>query len=716
MGAAAEIRAVLAPGAIVPVFQPIVRIADGYVVGYEALARFPGAAVERSPHEWFVLAESCGLRVELEVACWRAIAAQGPPPGDAMLFVNTSPVALVDHRLDAVRAELPERLVVELTEQDAVHDYELLRTKLQAWSNDGVRLAIDDTGAGYSSLQHVLQLAPDFLKLDRSMIAGVDRERSRRVLVRSLVAFAREVGAAVIAECVERPEELEVLAEAGVALAQGWLLSRPGPPWPLPSIQHPVTRPERPMPAIMSDDEEARFRHALAQASTHAEAAEAVCGHLHRLGQLMPSVYILRDGLLRCLAQCGYWQIMDGFPPGVGVLSQVLVTRETVAVREVGEVDEFLEAAPGVMAELAVPLFVGGEVTGGLNVESLSPLTASAEREIERSATLLSARMEQLGPEVPSSPLARLARSSKHLAGLVELDEVRSAVVAMACEVSGMNSALLAQCDNAGNLEIMATRGPLARAFLAMPAADVDRLAAMVDRVSSCYTAGDLTGRPVAGTETLRAAGASEVAVLPLVSLGRRTGVLVVAHTESMRLSTDEIEPLELLAVEAARSLDLAATVAAWRERATRDPLTGLQNHSAFHEALMFEARPYAVAIMDIDRFKSVNDTAGHLTGDRLLREAAATMNESLQELGRAYRIGGDEFAAILPGLELEAAELAGRRLCRSVAKVLTPYNASISVGVTVAQPGEATHEFVDRADRLLYAAKRSGSGRVNAA
>ncbi|HLM18808.1 MAG TPA: EAL domain-containing protein, partial [Acidimicrobiia bacterium] len=202
-------------------FQPIVRIADGYVVGYEALARFPGGPVERSPQEWFVLAQSCGLRVDLEVACWKAIAAQGPPPGDAMLFVNTSPVALVDHRLNAVRSELPERLVVELTEQDAVHDYELLRSKLQSWSNDGVRLAIDDTGAGYSSLQHVLQLAPDFLKLDRSMIAGVDRERSRRVLVRSLVAFAREVGAVVVAECVERPEELEVLAEAGVALAQG---------------------------------------------------------------------------------------------------------------------------------------------------------------------------------------------------------------------------------------------------------------------------------------------------------------------------------------------------------------------------------------------------------------------------------------------------------------------------------------------------------------
>jgi diguanylate cyclase (GGDEF)-like protein len=312
--------------------------------------------------------------------------------------------------------------------------------------------------------------------------------------------------------------------------------------------------------------------------------------------------------------------------------------------------------------------------------------------------------------------MARLARSSKQLAGLSELDDIGGAIVAMACEVSGMSSALLAQRDAAGELAIVATTGPLARAFRVMPATDVERLAAMVERVSSCYTAGDLTGRPVAGTETLRSEGAVEVAVLPLVSLGRRSGVLVVAHGEPMRLSTDEIEPLELLAVEAARSLHLAATVAAWRQRATCDPLTKLENHSAFHEALVTVARPCAVAIMDIDRFKAVNDRDGHLTGDRLLQEVAAAMRESLGGLGRAYRIGGDEFAAIMPALELEAATLAARRLCRSVSKVLAPYTASISVGVTVACPDEPAHEFVDRADRLLYAAKRGGRGRVSAA
>jgi diguanylate cyclase (GGDEF)-like protein len=626
-----------------------------------------------------------------------------------MLFVNTSPVTLVDRRLEALRPTLPERLVIELTEQDAVTDYELLRTRLQSWSNDGVRLAIDDTGAGYSSLAHVLQLAPEFLKLDRSLIQNVDNERSRRALVWSLVAFAREVGATVIAEGVERVEELDVLVDAGVHLAQGWLLGRPGPPWPSGTRRAQSAS----IAATNGSDEDDRFGRALGAARDHTEAAIAVCEHLHRWGQLMPSVYVERDGLLRCLAQRGYWQIMDGFPAGVGILSNVLITGERVVLHDISGSDDFLEAAPGLVAEIAVPLWVGGRVVGGLNVESLSPLTAEAEAEVERCASMLAARMEEVGLRSADSPLARLARTSKELAGLSDPADVREAVVRMACEVSGMSSGLLAERNADGNLEIVEARGPLAPAFRAIPPDDVDRLAAMVDRVSSCYTAGDLTGRPVAGTETLRASGAIEVAVLPLVSLGRRTGILVVAHTSAMHLSTDEIEPLELLAAEAARCLELASMVGELRYRATRDPLTDLENHSAFHEALQGDRRAFAVAMVDLDGFKAVNDSAGHLTGDRLLREVAGVMRDTLRVQDRVYRIGGDEFAVILPGIDRDIARRVGERLCAAAQTVLAPYGASLSIGITVPEDGEPSISFLDRADRALYAAKRAARGSV---
>jgi diguanylate cyclase (GGDEF)-like protein len=235
----------------------------------------------------------------------------------------------------------------------------------------------------------------------------------------------------------------------------------------------------------------------------------------------------------------------------------------------------------------------------------------------------------------------------------------------------------------------------------------------MVERVSSCYTAGDLTGRPVAGTETLRTAGAIEVAVLPLVSLGRRTGILVVAHTAAMELSTDEIEPLELLAAEAGRCLDLASTVAELRYRATRDPLTGLENHSAFHEALAQNRRAFAVAMIDLDGFKAVNDGTGHLTGDRLLREVAVAMQSALRTDDRVYRVGGDEFAAILLGADLEAARLVGERLVAAAGLVLEPFGASLSIGITAPSSGELPSSYLERADRVLYAAKRARRGSV---
>jgi len=466
-------------------------------------------------------------------------------------------------------------------------------------------------------------------------------------------------------------------------------------------------------PVHVSDEDE-RFHRALDAARTPTEAAIAVCEHLHRWGELMPSVYVLRDGLLRCLAQRGYWQILDGIPPGTGMLTQVVRTGRKVVVDDVDATD-FLEASPGIVAEVAVPLWVDGKVIGGLNIESLSALTAEAEAEVERCGLLLAERLAAIGVTQPDGPMARLARSSKELAGVTEIDEVRLTVLRMACEVSGMSSGLLADRDERGGYTVVEAIGPLAPAFRDLPSDDVRRLATMVDRVSSCYTAGDVSGRPVAGTESLRAAGAIEVAVLPLASRGRRTGVIVVAHTSAMHLSTDEIEPLELLANEAGQCLDLATTVAELRYRATRDPLTGLENHSAFHEALRARVdrrhERFVVAMIDLDGFKRVNDTAGHLAGDRVLKEVAAAMVGALRSEDRVYRIGGDEFAAILPDVDVERARTVGERLCAAASVVLEPVGASLSVGLTVPEPGEAPTSYLERADAMLYGAKRKGGG-----
>jgi EAL domain-containing protein (putative c-di-GMP-specific phosphodiesterase class I) len=211
------------------VFQPVVRLADGVTVGYEALARM-GARGD-PPAPWFTLARELGLGMELELACLAAIAERGLPPGKALLFVNVSPDTLLDPRMPALCAPMADRLVVELTEHVEVPDYTALRPSIKAWSSRGVRLAVDDTGAGYSSLRHVLELAPHFLKIDQSVVGGLDEHAARRALVGALTTFAIDVQTTVIAEGVERLSEAEVLRDAGVHLAQGYAFGRPETCW-----------------------------------------------------------------------------------------------------------------------------------------------------------------------------------------------------------------------------------------------------------------------------------------------------------------------------------------------------------------------------------------------------------------------------------------------------------------------------------------------------
>src|SRR5919206_2105787 len=230
----AHLQRLLEPGAIQPVYQPIVRLTDLEPIGYEGLARFPYAdgLANMPPDVTLAAAGDIGLRGDLEVACWAAMAAAGSPPGGRLLFVNISPDALAHPGLFSLADRLPSRLVIEITEQREVQDYAELRERLAPWVARGAQVAIDDTGAGYASLEHVVELRPDFLKLTRGLVSEIDRDANRQALLRALMAFAREVGAVIVAEGVERKEELEILRECEVDFAQGWLFGRPGPPWP----------------------------------------------------------------------------------------------------------------------------------------------------------------------------------------------------------------------------------------------------------------------------------------------------------------------------------------------------------------------------------------------------------------------------------------------------------------------------------------------------
>lgn len=223
-------RAIEDADALGMVFQPICDLATREPLGAEALARFH-IAPARGPERWFAEASEVGLRRELELAALRAaLSSLSQLPKGVYLSVNISPVTLrsapVRKALGAVDAA---RVVVEVTEHTPVEDYDALNDALARVRALGVRLAIDDAGAGFASLRHILRLAPDFVKLDRTLIDGIERDRSHQALAAGLISFATKIDATIVAEGIERPAQLRALRDLGVTCGQGFLLARPAP-------------------------------------------------------------------------------------------------------------------------------------------------------------------------------------------------------------------------------------------------------------------------------------------------------------------------------------------------------------------------------------------------------------------------------------------------------------------------------------------------------
>jgi EAL domain-containing protein (putative c-di-GMP-specific phosphodiesterase class I) len=207
------------------VYQPIVHLDTGVIAGVEALCRFHDG---RSPERWFQECEGRGTAAELDLAIIERALADVPGLPDGYLAVNLSPSTLRDPRLPDVLTGpgVPtDRIVVEVTEHARVTDYFEAQRVLGSLRNAGIRVAVDDAGAGYASFRHILQLRPDIIKMDQSITRDIDTDPARHALATALVIFAGEVGAAVVAEGVETEGELAALGTAGITRAQGFALS-----------------------------------------------------------------------------------------------------------------------------------------------------------------------------------------------------------------------------------------------------------------------------------------------------------------------------------------------------------------------------------------------------------------------------------------------------------------------------------------------------------
>jgi EAL domain-containing protein (putative c-di-GMP-specific phosphodiesterase class I) len=217
------------PESISSVFQPIVELASGDVLMYEALTRF-SAESGLNTAQWFEEAVDLDMSIDLEIATLaRTISALAEHDDQTLtVAVNVSPETLLSFLLAPTLGNIdPSRVVIEITEHAEIKDYAKTKATIEKFRRSGGRLAIDDAGAGFASMRHIVDLQPDLIKLDISMVRNIHEDRARRAMAAGLISFAREMDAEVVAEGIETMEELEALRELGAHMGQGFVLARP---------------------------------------------------------------------------------------------------------------------------------------------------------------------------------------------------------------------------------------------------------------------------------------------------------------------------------------------------------------------------------------------------------------------------------------------------------------------------------------------------------
>jgi EAL domain-containing protein (putative c-di-GMP-specific phosphodiesterase class I) len=217
-------------------YQPIAFLGDLELFGYEALVRGPDGSEFHAPTDLFAAAAEIDVQSELDSLCRRrALAEAKSLPAETKLFLNCLPTAMRDPSFggDTVRRTLedcglaPSDIVLEISERHAIENFAIFREARDYYGGLGFKIALDDTGAGYASLRAVMELAPDFIKLDQAFVASIDVDQPRQALVQSLAVASRKLGAQIIAEGIETEEELATLRGLGIPLGQGYLLGRP---------------------------------------------------------------------------------------------------------------------------------------------------------------------------------------------------------------------------------------------------------------------------------------------------------------------------------------------------------------------------------------------------------------------------------------------------------------------------------------------------------
>ena len=230
-----EFRAVMSGRRLRAVFQPVMDIRRKSVLGYEALIRGPLGSELETPDVLFAAARETGLELELENLCLETIFAHLPNAVKAAkLFVNASSKFLahsvfLDDRNLATIKRAHAQVVMEISEKEGIWDYPTFREVLARLRSSGLQIAIDDAGSGYSGLESILQMRPEYIKVANSIVHSLHRETIKREIITALASLGRQIESSIVAEGIEHPDELRSLLKLGVNYGQGYLLGRPSP-------------------------------------------------------------------------------------------------------------------------------------------------------------------------------------------------------------------------------------------------------------------------------------------------------------------------------------------------------------------------------------------------------------------------------------------------------------------------------------------------------
>jgi EAL domain-containing protein (putative c-di-GMP-specific phosphodiesterase class I) len=236
-----SLKGIISKRNIRTLFQPIVAMENFEILGFEALSSGPPSTDLESPEILFALADKVGLTIDLDRICREEIVknSQGLPKG-LKLFINIEPLSLDDPQF---RKEIfvkmledleisPTNVVLEITERVAIKDFDLFVQSLEQFKSAGFKIAVDDAGAGYASLNSIAHLKPEFLKFDMALVRNIDRDHIKQQLLETLLNFAHRIDSNVIAEGIETKAEFDTLRSLNVKYGQGYFLARPAPPFP----------------------------------------------------------------------------------------------------------------------------------------------------------------------------------------------------------------------------------------------------------------------------------------------------------------------------------------------------------------------------------------------------------------------------------------------------------------------------------------------------